>query len=216
VVTQGTASEALHTDEMMPAHAPARHLWRSSAIVGLKLVHSAIFLVNSVAITHIFVAGIRDRPSRWTGPALAVALAESTVFLANRGRCPLTSVAEGTGAESGRVSDIFLPRWCADRIPQLCAPRCLSACLPWPSTVGDTRRAARRPILSSSSEHRPRGRCGAVPCAGYYDAPISLPPSAPAMTTTHGGSFQSASSPNATTASPKSARSLIALVQTGL
>lgn len=122
MVTQGTASEALHTDEMMPAHAPARHLWRSSAIVGLKLVHSAIFLVNSVAITHIFVAGIRDRPSRWTGPALAVALAESTVFLANRGRCPLTSVAEGTGAESGRVSDIFLPRWCADRIPQLCAP----------------------------------------------------------------------------------------------
>ena len=78
--------------------------------------------MNSAAIAHIFVAGIRDRPSRWTGPALAVALAESTVFLANRGRCPLTSVAEALGAESGRVSDIFLPRWCADRIPQLCAP----------------------------------------------------------------------------------------------
>jgi len=122
VVTQGTASEALHADEMMPAHAPARHLWRSSAIVGLKLVHSAIFLVNSAAILHIFVAGIRDRPSRWTGPALALALAESTVFVANRGRCPLTTVAEALGAESGRVSDIFLPRWCADRIPQLCAP----------------------------------------------------------------------------------------------
>lgn len=36
------------------------------------------------------------------------------------------------------------------------------------------------------------------------------------MTKTHGGSFQSASSLDATTANPKSARSLIALVQTGL
>lgn len=122
--TQGTSTNAphVHPHEIMPAHTPAWHLWRSSAIVGLKLAHSAIFLVNSAAILHIFVAGIRDRPSRWTGPALVVALAESTVFVADRGRCPLTTVAEALGAQSGRVSDIFLPRWCADRLPQLCAP----------------------------------------------------------------------------------------------
>ena len=66
------------------------------------------------------------------------------------------------------------------------------------------------------SEHRPSGRFGGVPCAGYENTSMSLPPSAPAITTTHGGSFQSASSPSATTTSPKSARSLIALVQTGL
>lgn len=102
--------------------APPRALWRSSAIVAIKLVRSAIFLVNSAAILHLFVAGLRDRPSRWTGAALAVALAESTVFVANHGRCPLTDVAEGLGAESGRVSDIFLPRRAANRIPQLCTP----------------------------------------------------------------------------------------------
>lgn len=51
-----------------------------------------------------------------------MALTEPIVFVANRGRCPLTEAAERLGAESGRISDIFLPRRCADRIPQLCAP----------------------------------------------------------------------------------------------
>ncbi len=73
-------------------------------------------------IMHIFWAGTRNRPSRWTGLALAAALGESAVFVVNRGRCPLTTLVEYLGAESGRVSDIFLPRWFADRIPQLCTP----------------------------------------------------------------------------------------------
>ena len=38
--------------------------------------------------------------------------------MANRGHCPLTRLVEDLGADSGRVSDIFLPRWFADRIPQ--------------------------------------------------------------------------------------------------
>jgi hypothetical protein len=96
--------------------------WHRAAILGIKLVHSAIFLVNSAAILHICYAGVRDRPSRWTGPALAAALAEALVFVLNRGRCPLTAAVEALGAEDGRVSDIFLPRWLADRIPQLCTP----------------------------------------------------------------------------------------------
>ena len=61
-------------------------LRRSSAIIAVKVVHSAIFLVNFAAILHIFSAGQRHRLSRWTGPALAVAFAEATVFVANRGR----------------------------------------------------------------------------------------------------------------------------------
>src|SRR3954453_6275964 len=37
--------------------------WRSAATVGIKLVHSAIFLLNSAAILHIFVAGVIGHPS---------------------------------------------------------------------------------------------------------------------------------------------------------
>jgi hypothetical protein len=101
---------------------PARGTRRRGAIVSLRLAHSAIFLVNSASILHIFWAGVRGRPSRWTGPALAAALTESAVLVANRGRCPLRGLAEGLGAESGRVSDLFLARWFADRLPQLCGP----------------------------------------------------------------------------------------------
>lgn len=91
--------------------------WWHSAITIIKVIHSAIFLANSISIVHIFWAGVRNRPSRWTGLALAAALGESAVFVVNRGRCPLTTLVEYLGAESGRVSDIFLPRWFADRIP---------------------------------------------------------------------------------------------------
>ncbi len=129
--------------------APPRAFGRRSALGAIKLVHSAIFLVNSAAILHIFVAGLRNRPSRWTKPALTVALAESAVFVVNHGRCPLTQVAEALGAESGRVSDIFLPRWCADRIPQLCTPPLLIGVLAL--VVNAWRRAARRQV----SDQRP-------------------------------------------------------------
>lgn len=100
----------------------ARRGWRDVAILAIKVVHSAIFLLNATSVLHIFWVGVLNRRSRWTGVALVAALAESFVFVANRGRCPLTQMVEAMGAESGRVSDIFLPRWFADRIPQLFGP----------------------------------------------------------------------------------------------
>jgi len=96
--------------------------WRDVAIVAIKAVHSAIFLVNATSVLHIFWVGTLNRRSRWTRIALVAALGESLVFVANRGRCPLTRLVEAMGAESGRVSDIFLPRWFADRIPQVFGP----------------------------------------------------------------------------------------------
>ncbi len=95
---------------------------RRSIIIAIKIVHSVIFLTNSLAILHIFWVGIHDRPSRWTSIALAAALGESAIFVINRGRCPLTELVEDLGARSGRVSDLFLPRWFSDRIPWLCTP----------------------------------------------------------------------------------------------
>jgi hypothetical protein len=107
-----------------PARLPDHAIvWVVPILIGaIKLVHSAIFVVNAASVVHIFWAGVRNRPSRWTRFALVAALSESVVFVVNRGRCPLTSIVEHLGAENGRVSDIFLPRWFADRIPQLCAP----------------------------------------------------------------------------------------------
>jgi len=95
---------------------------RGLLVTAVKVVHSAIFLANAVAIAHIFLAGLRGRPSRWTGPALAVALSESAVFAANGFRCPLTQVVKAQTGANVRVTDLFLPRWFADRIPLIFTP----------------------------------------------------------------------------------------------
>jgi hypothetical protein len=96
--------------------------WRGAAIVAIKAVHSVIFVLNATSVVHIFWVGVLNRRSRWTRLALIAALGESIVFVVNRGRCPLTQIVEALGADSGRVSDMFLPRWFADRIPQLFGP----------------------------------------------------------------------------------------------
>jgi hypothetical protein len=107
-------------DEALSVEPKSR--WRRAGIVGVKAIHSVIFLANSAAILHVFYAGVRGRRSVWTAPAVMLAFIESGVFLANRERCPLTGAVEALGAEHGRVSDIFLPRWLADHIPQLFTP----------------------------------------------------------------------------------------------
>jgi hypothetical protein len=127
-----------------------RRAERGRTIAAIKLVHSAIFLLNSAAILHIFIAGVRNRPSRWTGAALAVAFTEVAVFVVNRGRCPLTGLVEQLGAESGRVSDIFLPRWFADRIPQLCGPPLFIGVL----ALFWQRRRAATPVFASGADRK--------------------------------------------------------------
>jgi hypothetical protein len=92
------------------------------AIFLVKLVHSLVFLGVAAGILHIFYAGVTNRPSKWTKRALILALGESAIFAAYRFRCPLRTVAEALGAESGQVTDIFLPRWIADRIPWVFTP----------------------------------------------------------------------------------------------
>ncbi len=95
---------------------------RALAANAVKAIHTAIFAAFAAAVLHVFAAGVLDRRSRWTAPAVVLVLGESVVFFGNGWRCPLTGLAESLGAESGRVTDIFLPRWFADRIPQIFTP----------------------------------------------------------------------------------------------
>lgn len=117
-VSGDVTSIGLVSGRMYRAHSTRRDV----AIVVIKTLHSGIFLLNATSVVHIFWAGVLNRRSPWTRPALVAALSEVLVFVANRGRCPLTQLVESLGAKSGRVSDIFLPRWFADRIPQLFGP----------------------------------------------------------------------------------------------
>ncbi len=94
----------------------------------IKLVHSVIFWVLTICVLYALYSGIADRLGRWTWIALLAVLAEGIVLSISRWRCPLTTLAERQGASTGRVSDLFLPRWFADRLFGICGTLFAVAC----------------------------------------------------------------------------------------
>lgn len=97
-------------------------LGRRVAIGAVKTLHTLIFATIALSVLHVFWAGVWGRPTRQTPVAVVIVLLEMAIFAGNRFRCPLTGLAEYLGAERGRVTDIVLPRWVADRIPQIFTP----------------------------------------------------------------------------------------------
>ena len=77
----------------------------------VKLVHSAIFFFVVACLGYILYCVIARRYDWTLLVALSVVCLEGLVILVNRGKCPLTGLAEKYGAASGTVTDIFLPAW---------------------------------------------------------------------------------------------------------
>jgi hypothetical protein len=84
---------------------------------GIRGVHTAIFLAELGAILWLVATGLTGRRDRSVRLAALAVTAEAAVFIANRGVCPLTPMAERFGATRGSVSDIFLPDVVARTIP---------------------------------------------------------------------------------------------------
>jgi hypothetical protein len=86
-------------------------------LAAIKALHTAVFAAQLASITWLVLSGLRGRRDRTVAAAgIAVAL-EGAVFVANRGVCPLTTMAEREGSRHGSVSDIFLPDVVARTIP---------------------------------------------------------------------------------------------------
>ncbi len=88
----------------------------------IKLFHSLVFIVESVAILYILYSGLFNV----RGPALVIAVglvvAEIVVFVANGQRCPLTKVAQRLGDKTGDdyIADILFPEWLKPYVSRLC------------------------------------------------------------------------------------------------
>jgi predicted permease len=87
------------------------------AVFAIKALHTLIFLSVLSAIGWLVVTGWRGRRDRTVAVAAALVAGEAAIFVANRGVCPLTPLAQRYGARRGSVSDIFLPRPVARTIP---------------------------------------------------------------------------------------------------
>lgn len=89
-------------------------------IFQIKLVHTLVFWVLSSCVLYSLYSGVAGCLTTWTWVAVGLVLIESVVLAACGGTCPLTILAERQGALSGSVTDIFLPKWFADRIFPVC------------------------------------------------------------------------------------------------
>ncbi len=89
-------------------------------IFQIKLIHTLIFWVLSLCVAYALFSGVADRITMWTWVAVGLLFVESVVLVVSGWTCPLTILAERRGAVRASVTDIFLPRWFADRIFPIC------------------------------------------------------------------------------------------------
>lgn len=95
----------------------SRSVARPLARDAVRAVHTAVFLVELTSIGWLVLTGAIGRRDRTVTIAAGAVAVEASVFLANRGVCPLTPLTERLGAAHGSVSDIFLPDVVARTIP---------------------------------------------------------------------------------------------------
>jgi hypothetical protein len=89
-------------------------------IFQIKVLHTLIFWALSACVVYVLFGGVTGRITTWTWVAVGLVLIESVVLAASGWTCPLTLLAERLGAARGSVTDIFLPKWLADRIFPIC------------------------------------------------------------------------------------------------
>lgn len=89
-------------------------------IFQVKLVHTVIFWILSACVLYSLYSGAHGPITNWTWVAVGLVVVETAVLVAAGWVCPLTRLAERLGAERGAVTDIFLPKWFADRIFPIC------------------------------------------------------------------------------------------------
>jgi len=101
---------------------PAGSRPRPALLVGVKVVHTLVWLSIESCVGYLLWSGSTRRTDRRAAIAGAVVAGEILIFVANGFRCPLTAVAASLGDGRGSVTDIFLPAWFARILPALHAP----------------------------------------------------------------------------------------------
>jgi hypothetical protein len=93
-----------------------------AALRAIKAIHTLAWFSIEACMVYVLYAGFARRSDRRAGIAAGVVTAESLIFAGNGFRCPLTQVAERLGADSGSVTDIYLPKWLARNLPAIHVP----------------------------------------------------------------------------------------------
>ena len=90
---------------------------RPAALRAIKVGHTAAFALIGSCILVFTCDAIRGRGGQRTFVTAGIAITETLIYGSNNQVCPLTPLAEELGAESGTVSDLYLPGPVSRRIP---------------------------------------------------------------------------------------------------
>jgi hypothetical protein len=85
---------------------------RDAKLVAIKLLHTVVWAALAGCIVALPAVALVGR-LRWAGILSAIVLVECGVIAANKGRCPLTSVAARYTEDRAENFDIYLPLWLA-------------------------------------------------------------------------------------------------------
>jgi hypothetical protein len=88
----------------------------------IKAVHTLVWFAVESSVVYLLVTGFARHTDRSVAVTGGIVAGETLIFAANGFRCPLTTVAESLGADSGSVTDIYLPRWFAKSLPAIHVP----------------------------------------------------------------------------------------------
>jgi len=95
---------------------------RPAAVAAIKTIHTLAWVSIESCVLYLLYAGFAGHTGKRAGIAGAVVAAETLIFAGNGFRCPLTKLAERYGAQSGSVTDIYLPKWLAHNMPAIHTP----------------------------------------------------------------------------------------------
>jgi hypothetical protein len=85
----------------------------------IETFHTVIFILMSCMLFALLYEVIFDQITTLSWIAVGAFVIEGLILVANGWKCPLTNYAEELGSVHGQVTDIFLPKWFADRVFQI-------------------------------------------------------------------------------------------------
>jgi hypothetical protein len=88
----------------------------------IKFVHSVIFWWQALCLAYLLFVCITGIFSIFVLLAIISILINGVLLLLNKGRCPFTTLAEKQGAQSGSITDLFLPDCIARNIFRVSFP----------------------------------------------------------------------------------------------
>ena len=82
-------------------------------VFAIKFIHSLFFLLMVFSLFYTLFCCITGTYNWTLIAAMVIILLDGLSIALNRGRCPLTTLAEKYGAENGAVTHLFIPMFMA-------------------------------------------------------------------------------------------------------